>query len=80
MGYLAAAILFAAVTGFIAQRKGYSFALWAVLGGLFTFVALVILAMLPDREDFRLTGESYLNVQPDGPRTLCPQCGEFIPT
>ena len=39
--------VFAAVTGAVARRKGRRVWLWALLGALFTLVALITVALLP---------------------------------
>ena len=40
---------FAVLTAWLAAKKGYSPAVWAVLGILFTWIALIIVLVLPRR-------------------------------
>jgi hypothetical protein len=37
------------LTAWLAAKKGYSAAVWTVLGILFTWIALIIVLVLPDR-------------------------------
>ena len=55
-GLLLIELLFAVVCGYIARRKGRSTAAWAVLGFLFSLIALVITILLPKSRPSRQAG------------------------
>lgn len=47
-------ILFAVACGTVAKTKNRNIALWSILGFLFGFIPLIIIALLPPVEDKKL--------------------------
>jgi hypothetical protein len=74
-------ILFTGVCGWVAYSKGRSVGLWLSLGFLFGAFALVVIALLPDRDkfDYIKPGKPWVPEEPAAPRTYgkCPQCGRI---
>lgn len=44
-------LAFAIPAGIIAQKKGYSFAAFAVLGFIFPLIGLIVAAVMPDKSN-----------------------------
>ena len=47
---LGIAVAFTVGTGHVAERKGYSFALWAAIGFFLGLIGLLIAALLPTKK------------------------------
>jgi heme/copper-type cytochrome/quinol oxidase subunit 3 len=68
--FLIGGIVFAVACGFVAKSKNRSVALWAVLGFLFGFIPLIIVAVLKKKEPatgYGMAGGTYSSVPPPPP-------------
>ena len=75
-------ILFSAVCGWVAYSKDRSVGLWLFLGFLFGALALIVIALLPDRKkfDFIQPGKPFVPMEVSNrPQTYgkCPKCGRM---
>jgi hypothetical protein len=74
-------ILFTGVCGWVAYSKGRSVGLWLFLGFLFGAFALVVIALLPDRDkfDYIKPSKPWVPVEPAPPQSYgtCPKCGRI---
>ena len=64
---LVPAVVFAVICGFLANSKGRSVALWAVLGFLFGLIALIILAFLKKQPSASAGGGTFSAPPPPPP-------------
>jgi heme/copper-type cytochrome/quinol oxidase subunit 3 len=67
---LVAGIVFAVACGFVAKNKNRSVALWAVLGFLFGFIPLIIIAVLKKKEPetgYGMASGTYSSTPPPPP-------------
>src|SRR5437870_8948934 len=64
---LVPAVVFAVICGFLANSKGTSVALWAVLGFLFGLIALIILAFLKKQPSASAGGGTFSAPSPPRP-------------
>jgi peptidoglycan/LPS O-acetylase OafA/YrhL len=68
--FLIGGIVFAVACGFVAKNKNRSVALWAVLGFLFGFIPLIIIAVLKKKEPetgYGMAGGTYSSSTPPPP-------------
>jgi hypothetical protein len=89
MELIVAALVLGAVTGLVAQNKGYEFAPWFVFGALFFLPAIIIILLrspapakvIPsiNRRVARLEASTVQSHAVESNRFNCPQCGESIP-
>lgn len=65
MEYVLACVVSAVWAGFIGRRKGSSFFIWFMIGGIVPFLGVILAALY--------------RYETDEPQRQCPTCGKILP-